>query len=110
MAVGQEPRTVTDRVIRWVTRNLGQRPPTLEIIAGDLGLTRRTLQRRLSEEGTSLRRILEHRRRDIVEGYLANPDLDMKRVAAALGYSDQTVFWRAYRRWTGARPTDRRRG
>lgn len=110
LGVAQEARSMTDRVTRWVARNLGHRPLTLDVISGDLGLTRRTLQRRLSEEGSSLRRIVETRRREIVEGYLSNPDLDMKRVAAALGYSDQTVFWRAYKRWTGSRPTDRRRG
>ena len=41
----------------------------------------------------------------IAETYLADPRLSLKQVAQALGYSDGTVFWRAYRGWTGRAPS-----
>lgn len=107
LSVPEQARSLSDSVGRLVARNLGQRPVTLAAIAAELGFTPRTLQRGLSAEGTSLRRIVRSRRLEIVEGYLRTPGLDMKQAAAALGYSDQTAFWRAFKGWTGHRPSDR---
>ncbi|PJE28799.1 AraC-type DNA-binding protein [Pseudooceanicola antarcticus] len=100
-----EDSAVSDRVRSVVVRHLGQRPVDLESIAAELGMAARSLQRALAGEGTSLRAILQDHRQQIAETYLVDPRLSLKQVAQALGYSDGTVFWRAYRGWTGRAPT-----
>lgn len=100
---------LSDRVLSVVVRNLGQRPVDLDSIAAELGLAPRSLQRALAEEGRSLRAILQAHRQGIADTYLADPRLSLKQVAQALGYSDATVFWRAYKGWTG-HPPSRDRG
>lgn len=94
-----------ERVRAIVAQNLGQRPINLPMVAAELGFAPRSLQRRLAEEDTSLREIVKIQRREIVTKQLANPDARLKEVAQALGYSDGTVFWRAYRDWTGEAPS-----
>ena len=103
-------QALADRVLSVVVRNLGQRAVDLPGIAGELGMAPRSLQRGLAAEGTSLRAIVQDHRRQIAETYLADPRLSLKQVAQALGYSDGTVFWRAYQGWTGEAPSRRRQG
>jgi AraC-like DNA-binding protein len=100
---------LTDRVRDLISVYLGQERVTIEKLAQDLGLSRRTLQRELGREGTSVRQLLhEYRlsfaRQRIKEGRLANTAL-----AHALGFADETVFWRAFKSWTGMTPTAHRR-
>lgn len=101
---------LSDRVLSVVVRNLGQRPVDLDSVAAELGLAPRSLQRALARERTSLRAIVQDHRQRIAETYLADPRLGLKQVAQALGYSDGTVFWRAYRGWTGRAPSRGRAG
>jgi AraC-like DNA-binding protein len=103
-----ESMTLSDKVRSLVSLYLGQRPMTLDVIAAELGMTRRSLQRRLSDEGTSLRELTRAHRLRIAETYLSESSLSMTEVAAALNYADGTVFWRAYRDWTGKAPTKQR--
>ncbi|QOL82512.1 helix-turn-helix domain-containing protein [Pseudooceanicola spongiae] len=103
-----ESMALSDKVRSLVSLYLGQRPMTLDVIAAELGMTRRSLQRRLSDEGTSLRELTRAHRLRIAETYLSESSLSMTEVAAALNYADGTVFWRAYRDWTGKAPTKQR--
>ncbi len=73
-------------------------------IARLLGLSERTLQRRLSEIGRSFAAVVEEFRRDEAARLLADTRRPLVDVAAALGYREQTSFTRAFRRWTGATP------
>ncbi|WP_158964948.1 AraC family transcriptional regulator [Chachezhania sediminis] len=99
--------SLSDRVGLVVSRSLGQRPVTLDSVARELGLAPRSLQRHLAAEGTSLRRIVQAHRERIVATQLDTPGTSLKAVAQSLGYSDGTVFWRAYRGWTGHAPSKR---
>ena len=102
----QDPEmSVADRVQMVVSRNLGRAPVDLPHIAGALGMAPRSLQRHLAQEGTSLRALVQAERRQIAEQQLARPGTRLKSVAATLGYSDETVFWRAWRNWTGEAPS-----
>jgi AraC-like DNA-binding protein len=83
--------------------------PELGAIARRLGLSTRTLQRRLEEHGTSLQDLLEEMRRDLAIRYLAQPDITISAVAYLLGFSEPSTFHRAFRRWTGTTPGDYRR-
>jgi AraC-like DNA-binding protein len=69
-----------------------------------LGVSERTLQRRLAEAGRSFAAVVEDFRRDEAARLLADPQRPLVHVAAALGYREQTSFTRAFRRWTGSTP------
>lgn len=96
--------SVTEQV-KWVLRRLlaGQ-APDLGAVAQELGLTARTLQRRITEEGGTFRQILANVRRELVRQYLADPGIDMNEVAYLLGYDDTNSFYRAFRSLEGTTP------
>jgi AraC-like DNA-binding protein len=105
---GAAPVDLVTRVRAALT--LGSRGyPDLTQVASILGMSSRTLKRHLQAHGTSFTRLLDHaRRRDAVR-LLEDPQLDVARVAEALGYGDPPSFTRAFRRWTGDTPTGARR-
>ncbi|MHB8418263.1 MAG: AraC family transcriptional regulator [Myxococcales bacterium] len=79
-------------------------PPAIERVSRLLAMSDRTLQRRLREEGTSFREVVEEVRRETSETLLAQPHLGLGEVAFLLGYTDVSTFVRAFRRWTGKTP------
>jgi AraC-like DNA-binding protein len=78
---------------------------TLAQSARALGLSERTLQRRLQDEGTSFAEIVDTARHEMATAYLAR-GLPVPAVSELLGYSDATAFHHAFRRWTGCSPAD----
>ena len=78
----------------------------VEKVASNLGMSNRTLARRLSEEGTSYAAILNELRRDLSARYLKDPALSLNQIAWLLGYSMVTSLNHAFRRWTGSSPKD----
>lgn len=115
-----------DRLLDELTAELPRRPelaeqvraalaaelrsgPTLEGVAARLGTAPRSLQRRLSEEGTSFNELLDELRRELSLRYLAEPDLALVEVAFSLGFAEQSAFHRAFRRWTRSTPAEWRR-
>jgi AraC-like DNA-binding protein len=75
-----------------------------EDVARALHVSVRTLQRKLVETGTTFRAVSEIVRGQLAEGYLADPRVSIAEVAFMLGFSDQSSFNRAFRRWTGEAP------
>lgn len=75
-----------------------------ESIAARLHRSRSTLQRQLGAEGTSYRDVLESTRQALAEKYLKNEDYSQAQVAFMIGFSDQSNFARAFKRWTGLSP------
>jgi AraC-like DNA-binding protein len=69
-----------------------------------LGVSERTLQRRLTELGRSFSDVVEDFRREEAARLLARPGMHLVEVAGRLGYAEQTSFTRAFRRWTGTTP------
>ncbi|QRM57464.1 AraC family transcriptional regulator [Sinorhizobium sp. BG8] len=90
--------TVAQKVRALIGIYLGHRPITVVTIAKELGLSPRTLQRRLADEGISLRSLMREHRLSLAALHLAN-DVKKARIADALGYADSTVLWRAHRSW-----------
>lgn len=84
--------------------------PKVETIAQQMGISLRTLQRRLKEEGTSHQDLLDEMRRELSRRYLQEPKLAICEVAYLLGFSEPSAFHRAFRRWTGVTPKEFRRG
>ena len=76
----------------------------VEKVASNLGMSNRTLARRLSEEGTSYAAILDELRRGLSARYLKDPALSLNQIAWLLGYSMVTSLNHAFRRWTGRSP------
>lgn len=77
-----------------------------EILAADLNVSRRTLQRRLADGNTTYESLLDATRRDLALRYIDDPAKSIIEIAFLLGYSQHSVFTRAFRRWTGRSPTD----
>jgi AraC-like DNA-binding protein len=78
------------------------------VIAAHLGLSDRTLTRRLSGLGTSFDGILDRLRHQLALKYVTGSDLSLTEVAFLLGYANQPAFSLAFKRWTGRPPSDMR--
>ncbi len=94
---------------RAVVDSLKQGTPELPAIASALGMPQRTLRRQLAEQGLSFRQLVDELRKTLAEQYIAEPSLSLADIAALLGFSEQSAFQRAYRRWTGQSPGRARR-
>lgn len=77
---------------------------TAASIARKLGMSDRTLQRRLKDLGRPFADILGELRQEAARGYLRQPDVALAEVAWLLGFSDQSAFSRAFKRWEGVSP------
>lgn len=77
---------------------------TIDRIAKPLGTSARSMQRHLSEEGTTFQRVLDDLRKEAATQYLEDGTRSIADVALLLGFSDQTAFHRAFVRWTGRTP------
>jgi len=82
---------------------------TLRHLASPLGMSARTLQRRLEAEGTSHRRLLDEERRALALHHISDPRVSLVDLAFRLGFADQSAFSRAFARWTARSPTEYRR-
>jgi AraC-like DNA-binding protein len=80
------------------------RMPPQEEIAAALHMSVRTLRRRLSEEGTGFREVLEQTRAHLAEELLGTAGLSVEQVAQRLGYAEASSFVHAFRRWKGVSP------
>ncbi len=83
--------------------------PDVRLTAGAIGMSVRTLQRRLAESGLSYSRLIEEERFRTAVRLLADPSIKVTRVAIELGYTDLANFTHAFRRWTGVSPSEFRR-
>ena len=95
---------IADEVLAVVLELLPTGWLAVGTVAGQLGLTARTLQDRLKDEGTSYTELLESARRDLAHRYLREDQLSVPDVALLLGYSEASAFHRAFKRWTGLTP------
>ena len=77
-------------------------------IARQLGMSPRTLERRLSSEGLTFGGILNELRCDLAKRYLREDDLPISKIAWLLGYQDAGGFTHAFKRWTGRTPSEER--
>jgi AraC-like DNA-binding protein len=93
-----------------ITRELSRGDPSASHIAELLGMSSRTLARRLEDEGTTFKELVEELRRGLSLRYVGAKDLDIGEVAFLLGFSDTSSFYRAFKRWTGQTPLAYRRG
>jgi AraC-like DNA-binding protein len=70
-----------------------------------LNMTDRTLLRRLKDEGTTFQEVLDQLREEVASEQLRRSDVSLQEVSTMLGFSDASTFSRAFKRWTGRRPS-----
>ncbi|MFE9256385.1 AraC family transcriptional regulator [Streptomyces sp. NPDC006879] len=104
--------TVAEQVRRALVQRLRGTPrlPTLPEVAERLAVSPATLRRRLNQEGTCFRQLKDQVRRDAAIAGLAEGGEPIAELAARLGFSEDTAFHRAFRRWTGTTPGAYRTG
>lgn len=80
----------------------------LSEVAARLGVSIRTLERRLAEEDVSFLDVLDNLRFELAKRYLQEPNLPISEIAWLLGYADPSAFTHSFRRWSGKCPTELR--
>lgn len=102
-------RSLRERVVQLLGPLLNGREPDLEEIAARLKLPTWTLRRKLAEEGTQFRTLLNETRRDLAMIYIRDTDLAFGEIAYLLGFASAEAFQRAFKRWSGQPPGEYRR-
>lgn len=101
--------TASTAVLRILGQETGQRVLDLADVAARLGMTTRTLQRRLGEEDTTFQRLRDGLRMQQAQAMLRDKTLDIATIAATLGFSEPATFHRAFKAWSGLSPAEYRR-
>ncbi len=99
---------LAEKVRALLVSRLPAGEPARADVAQALLLSEKTLQRRLRDEDTSYQQLLDELRHDLAQKYLREPTASVCEVTFRLGFSDQSSFTRAFRRWTGLTPGEYR--
>jgi len=100
-------RTVAERVEAYI--RLDPATVTLNDVAREMGMSTRTLQRRLRDEDTAFQTILDAVRRDYADALLREPAIELSEISYRLGFSEPSALYRAVKRWFGTTATEYRR-
>ncbi|WP_109355731.1 AraC family transcriptional regulator [Sphingorhabdus sp. EL138] len=92
------------RVRLAVAQLLSEGVPTLSLIASKLGMSARTLQRRLSDRGQSFQKLVDLARQELAQQLLRDTEYSLAEIAFLTGFSEQSGFTRAFKRWAGQTP------
>jgi AraC-like DNA-binding protein len=101
--------TIVGRARDAIAQGLSEGVPEMADIARGLGLSARSFHRRLSEHGVTYRSLAEDTRRELAEGLLRDEGLSLAEIAFLTGFSEQSAFTRAFKRWVGRTPATYRR-
>jgi len=93
-----------DQVRKVISDFLIEGTPTIEQVAETLDTAPRSLQRKLSAAGWSYKELLDEVRKKLAIEYMRDGQLSILDIAYALGFSEQSPFQRAFKRWTGQTP------
>jgi AraC-like DNA-binding protein len=102
-------RSLTERISQLLGPMLHGREPELAEIAARLQLPSWTLRRKLAEEGTQYRAVLNNTRRDLAMSYIRDTELAFGEIAFLLGFASAEAFQRAFKRWSSQTPGEFRR-
>lgn len=101
--------SLQDRLRDAIARSLSEGLPRMEDMASRLGMSVRSLHRRLAEDGLSFQTLTEETRRDLAEGLLRDERYSLSEIAFLTGFSEQSSFTRAFKRWRGETPAQFRK-
>jgi AraC-like DNA-binding protein len=98
-------RLLSLRLRRLLMRYYGAFP-SMDTAASDLGMSPRTLSRRLAEDGTTYQQVLDTLREKLAKEYFSRGGRSVTQIALKLGYTDSSNFSKAFKRWTKLSPSD----
>jgi len=98
------PRCLWARVRALIVDEYGRGRPSMPQIARRLGMSARSLRRRLDGEGRTYTEVAEEAMADVARRLLDEPDTTIQAIADRLGFSEPSAFHRAFKRWTGQTP------
>jgi AraC-like DNA-binding protein len=96
---------IVSRYKHYLLQHLTSGEPTEQGLAQALGMSRRTLQRKLNAFGVTYKSVLDATRYDLALQYLEDPARSVTDITFLLGFSEQSAFSRAFKRWSGKTPT-----
>lgn len=96
--------SITEQVKIALKRSLASGRPELSNIAKDMGMSERTLQRRITAANTTFRDLIVEARQELGRKMLLETYADMDEISCLLGYQDTSSFYRAFRDWEGVTP------
>lgn len=102
-------RTIAEEVCVRVENSLAEGEPKIAAIASAMSLSPRSLQRKLSAEKQTFAKLLDSTRKRMAHEMVLKPSEQIKNMAYDLGFSDQSNFNRAFKRWFALSPTEYRR-
>lgn len=89
----------SDQLKQKILTDFKGRPPSIDIVASSQNMTARSLQRKLKDEGTSYRDIVNDLKKELAQTILRQPEFRIGEVAEILGYSDSSSFRKAFKKW-----------
>jgi AraC-like DNA-binding protein len=102
---GQQQDGAARAQVKWTLKCLlADNRPDIRAVSRELGVSSRTLQRRIAEEGATFRELLAEARRELARTYLREPSIEINQLAHLVGYEDPNSFYRAFRSWEGTTP------
>lgn len=103
-----DKNNIVERVKLAIINEMGTGNFSDSTIAASLFMSQRTLQRRLEENNTSFKQLVNEVRQDLADTYLNDSSLTLTEISFMLGFSEMSAFSRAFKRWSGKSPTDYR--
>jgi AraC-like DNA-binding protein len=97
-------QTFREQVKATLKKTLAGQRPELRLVARELRMSARTLQRRLSDERVTFQQLVAEARRELALHYLRHSTLELNETAYLLGYEDANSFFRAFQQWEGTSP------
>ncbi|SIO13873.1 AraC-type DNA-binding protein [Parasphingorhabdus marina DSM 22363] len=110
LAALDDANSLEKRVQLAVAQLLSEGVPTLSLIASKLGMSARTLQRRLSDQEQSFQKLVDLARQELAQQLLRDTDYSLAEIAFLTGFAEQSGFTRAFKRWAGQTPRSYRLG
>ena len=89
-----------------IKRRIASGKPDIADVAREMGMSERTLQQRITEQGTSYRGLLDDARREPSRHLLSDGQNGIEEIAFLLGFQDTSSFYRAFRAWEGLTPAE----
>jgi len=101
--------TWAGRVVRYISKQMYGGRPTIDSAAREMAVSVRSLQNKLKEEGTTFQELLLHISKETAITLLKDPAMTILDISFLLGFSEQSAFNHAFRRWTGTTPGEFRK-
>ncbi|MEH6569613.1 MAG: AraC family transcriptional regulator [Halioglobus sp.] len=96
-----EGRSLGEKVKNMLRLMISEKLPSKERLAEELGMSSRTLQRKLNEEGAHYQEILDELRLEMAIQFFSHKELSLDEIARKLGYLETRSFYRGFKQWTG---------